>query len=268
MPERIIAQHLHARRRGTAAPIGPLSVSPGYLAPDQTAGDLGSLWSSPAPTTASRLPPVRSRGISRAAIVDPTSHRVIVCESALELACAQILLTDPRVKHVQDQPPSVTYLRPDGTHHRHTFDFLTMLADGQRVAIAVKPAAKVESSGIQKTVALIERQSNGAFADRFIIRTEQHMTRDRAFNASWLLRARRSRNAADIHRMRHTVAGTRGSISMGDLVRFSGLGARGWDALVHLVDEGTMELVRLVRFSDAALVRHHPTKHTREAASA
>ncbi|MEA1653026.1 TnsA endonuclease N-terminal domain-containing protein [Nitrospirillum sp. BR 11164] len=193
---------------------------------------------------------------------------MIVCESALELECAKILLTDPRVKHVQDQPPSVTYVRPDGTHHRHTFDFLATLTDGQRVAIAVKPAAKIESSGIQKTVALIEQQSKGALADRFIVRTEQHLTRDRAFNASWLLRARRSRNAADVHRMRHTVSGIRGSISMGDLVRFSGLGARGWDALVHLIDEGTVELVRLVRFSDTALVRHHPTKRIQEAANA
>ena len=67
------------------------------------------LWQPPAPSTASRMPPLRTTGAFNGTIVDPIKNRILVFESMLEKAFVQILRVDLRVDEIFDQPPAVTY---------------------------------------------------------------------------------------------------------------------------------------------------------------
>ncbi|MGH2322769.1 hypothetical protein, partial [Enterococcus faecalis] len=78
-------------------------------------------------------------------------------ESHLELMVFFMLVLRAQTATIEDQPPAVTYW--DGTtSHRHTFDFLVINHDGSRIYIAVKPAKRVERSGIRTTLSLIVNQ--------------------------------------------------------------------------------------------------------------
>ena len=155
------------------------------------------LWSPINPSVASRRPALRSRGSCRGWIIDPITNREIVFESSLERGLAEMLCARRDIRAVIDQPPAISYVTPDGRTHRHVFDFLATTTSGQRIAFAVKPEAKIGSSGIQHSVALIENQVGKTFADRYLIRTERHITRDRVFNARLILRSRNCQNDGD-----------------------------------------------------------------------
>jgi hypothetical protein len=259
MSASLIVERLRERRAGIDRP-DVLPETTTYLAP--TAPGPGrrtedGLWVPPGASIASRMPPARSRGSCRGSIVDPAANRVIVYESALERDFAYMLMADRRVAHIHDQPPAVTYKTPDGRTCRHTFDFLVLMTSGDRVAFAVKPKAKVkQDGGIREVLALVSKQAPRGFADRFLLRTEEHITKDRAFNARWVLRARRGRNDDDVAVLRDVVDGMlNGSVRMTDLVALSKLGARGWNAAVCLIDDGVLELLTPGRIGDLALVR-------------
>lgn len=256
MSERLFVQHLHDRRNGRSTPA-PLPVSTSFLAPDADVGRLpGEIWKPHTPSIASRMPPARSKGFCRGSLVDPTTNRVIVYESTLERDFACILLADRRVVHLHDQPPAVVYVMPGGQRKRHTFDFLATTMAGHRLAIAIKPTAMVERSGILETLELIRQQAPTGFADQFLLRTERQITRRRATNARWILRARRARNEADVEDLRRFTSSLDGAVNLTDLVAASSMGARGWNAAVCLIDEGCLELVGQAVIGDQALVRH------------
>ena len=140
------------------------------------------VWAAPSASVASRRPAKKSRGSFRGALVNPRTNREIVFESTLERDLAYILPTLPTVVGVRDQVGPVEYVDEDGVVHQHTFDFVADHEDGTSTAIAVKPARRVERSGVQKTLDLIRDQRTDV-ADRFVVRTGDHITRDRAANA-------------------------------------------------------------------------------------
>ena len=81
----------------------------------------------PRPSTANRLPPLRSRGSCRGIAVDPRTNRAHVYESILEHDVLKINLTDPRVDEVLDQLPTVAFVSSDGRRRRHTFDIMAII---------------------------------------------------------------------------------------------------------------------------------------------
>ncbi|GAA0571219.1 TnsA endonuclease N-terminal domain-containing protein [Caenispirillum bisanense] len=177
----------------------------------------------------------------RGTLVDQASGRELVFESRLERGLAEILLARRDVSHIADQPPAVHYMTPDGRTRGHTFDFLVTTVDGKRLAIAVKPEAKVKSSGIQTTLSLVRAQIGSRFADAYLLRTDRHITRDRVFNAQLLLRGRVCRIEADVAAMRAIVETLPGSFRLADLVARAGIGARGFNAVVSLIDDGLLQ---------------------------
>lgn len=245
---RPIVRHMLDRRIGfdAAAMAGTTTT---FLVPTgPTSGrivtvDGTEVWIPPRPSIASRRPSVRSRGSCRGSLIDPGDNREIVFESKLEAGFAAILLTRRDVVRVVDQPPAVVYRTQDGKSHGHTFDFLATHADGTRTAYAVKPRAKVKKSGIREVVALIRGQVGRSFADRYEVVTEREITRNRVADAKLVLRARRCRNDGDVTRIRDLVSTLHGTVRLADLVSRSGLGARGFGALVCLVGEGVFETV-------------------------
>lgn len=218
----------------------------------ETDGD--TAWFPPSPSTGSRRPPPRGKGSTRGSLVDENSQRELVFESRLERGLAEILRVRRDVHQIFDQPPSVTYRNNQGQTRTHTFDFLVVTEDGRRQAIAVKPEAKIERSGIREILARIEAQVGARFADDYLLRTERHITRDRVFNAQLISRSRRSRDSSDIAAIQEIVD-LPGSVRIANIVGHSKLGARGFTALVCLIDDAWLEPVGTGRIDYLTSVR-------------
>ncbi|WP_048710271.1 hypothetical protein [Microvirga massiliensis] len=175
-------------------------------------------------------------------------------ESNLERDLACIVMAHHPKTDLRDQPDPVEYVDADGVVREHTFDFVAILEDGTRTAIAVKPASKVGSSGIESTLDLIRAQVP-AFADRFEVRTGNHITRDRAHNARLILRALRTRNANDVAAVMAIASTLRGSVRIGALLAASRNDGHGFMAVACLIGDGVLEHVGPGRISHASLVR-------------
>lgn len=257
MRERAIASYLFEYRRAGIKKTAPSGTTE-FLKPSGpvTGRYEGNKWFPPSESTASRTPPARSKGHSRGAFTEPLSQRSIVYESGLERSTGHILAADRRVSHLQDQPNRVEYQIADDEVKHHTFDYLATDTQGKRHAFAVKPQERKESSGVCEVVNLIQEQ-NPDWADTFKIVTENEISRVEAKNASWILHARRARNNDDVAAVHHLAMSLMGTVSIIDLARASGLGARGFNAVVNLIDEGVLELVSNERINDHASVRLH-----------
>ena len=258
MSERRIIRHLVNRRAGfddTAISSAPPFTA--FLPPTSPAkqAESGTLWSPTSLSAGSRRPSLRGKGSVRGSVVDHESNREIVFESILERGMAEMLLARRDVSRIWDQPPPVRYLDADGRGHQHTFDFLAITSSGRRCAIAVKPAAKVVRSQIEETISLIKAQVGDRFADTYLLRTERHITKARVFNARLILRSRRTRSEEDIATVRAIVGKLPGALLVSDIVAASKIGARGFNALVGLVDDGAVQPVGEVRLDYSSHVR-------------
>lgn len=185
---------------------------------------------------------MRSKRHAIGALVDPRKNQILQFESILESDLLYILLAQKNVADVWEQPTSVAYVDDDGVSRQHTFDFLVTTTDGQRIAIAVKPEELVESSGIQKTIELIEQQSTGEFADTFCYRTEAHITCEAAFNGRVIHRCRRMRDEAKVAAMARFVADLNGAAMIGQISWKSRMAGDAFPAIVNLIDDGVLEL--------------------------
>ncbi|WP_157733075.1 hypothetical protein [Bosea sp. AS-1] len=219
------------------------------------------VWSAPLASVASRRPAKKSRGSFRGSIVNPRTNREIVFESTLERDLAYILPNLPTVVGVRDQVGPVEYVDEDGVVHNHTFDFVADHEDGTSTAIAAKPAHRVGPSGLEKTLELIGDQQPG-FADRFVVRTGDHITRDRAANARLLHRALRGRNVADIAEILAVTTTLRGSATITAILANSRNFGRGFMAVACLIADGVLEHVSKGPISINSLVRVRRTTAT------
>ncbi|OJX82928.1 MAG: hypothetical protein BGO92_04955 [Magnetospirillum sp. 64-120] len=244
MSERTILFHLLNIRAGLdeeAICMG--NASNNILGTRASSLEADVIWRTTSPSSASRRPSLRGRVSVRGALVDRMNGRELVFESRLERGLAEMLMARRDIRAIIDQPPAVKYTTADGRTRSHTFDFLAITTNGIRLAIAVKPAATVERSGIQETLDRIREQVGPRFADAYLLRTNQHITPDRIYNAGLILRSRRCRNESDIDTVWAIVGNLAGSFRAADVVMHSKLGARGFSALVCLVDDARLEPV-------------------------
>lgn len=219
------------------------------------------IWIAPSASVASRRPAKRSRGAFRGAMVNPRTRREIVFESTLERDLAYILTTMPSVVEVRDQVGPVEYVDTDGVVRQHTLDFVADLEDGTRTAFAVKPARRVGPSGIGRTLELIRDQRPGV-ADRFVVRTGDHITRDRAANARLLHRALRGRDEAHIADVKAVASTLRGCVAIHEILAASRDPGQGFMAVACLIADGVLEHVGPGRLSIDSFVRPRRTTGT------
>lgn len=189
--------------------------------------------------------------------MNPKHNREITYESSLERDLAYILLAHPDVDDVQDQV-SIDY--DDGIRRRHTFDLVATLKNGKKTAFAVKAANRIKSSGIEKTIDLIRDQAPKDFADRFEIRTGEHITRIRAENARLIHRARRTRCEDDIAAIAKVVATLRGAVTIESLLAASINNGHGFYAVVCLIDDCILDHFGqgLITYRSLVRPRHSP----------
>ncbi len=215
-------------------------------------------WVPPRASLASRRPPLRSTASFRGSFVNDTAWREIVYESTLERDLAHILLVHPQVSEIHDQPPPISYIDDCHKKREHTFDFLAVRHDRIRIAIAVRPTAKVQSSGIARILTLVREQAPKNFADHYELRTEHHITLDRAFNARLIIRARRMRDESDVVALKEIAGTLRGSAVIDKLLDHFRNDGRGFIAAISLIDDGFLQHTGSGRISRLSTVR--PTR--------
>ena len=235
--------------------IRPSQPSSGHLLEES------GIWVPPSESLASRQVPLKSKGHCCSSIVDHDDNRKLSVESCLECRVAAMVMSHRRIVRLVEQPPPVTFRTPDGAQHKHTFDFLAHTAKGARIAFAVKPEQFREQSGIDTIVALIERQVGARFADRYMVVSERDVTPARIHNAELILLCRKRRNDEDVVHVSGVVATIHGAVRLADLVARSRLGARGFNAIVCLLDDGTLQLARPGQRIDYVAEVLRPTRH-------
>ncbi len=213
-------------------------------------------WQPPAPSTATRHISHRSRGSGRAILLATTSgdggrEREIRTEGLLELKILYLILADSRVENVWEQAGPVQYKDAEGKTHRHFFDFLVLLKDGRRIAIAVRPFERSQS--LKETLKLIGAQM-GHFADGYLLLTNQHVARDALHNVIRIHAARRGPRLGHDQKIRDIAATINGRIKISDLVKVSGLEGDGFRAIARLIGAGELQLCERGRITSAAYV--------------
>lgn len=222
---------------------------------------LDKVWIPPKASVASRRPAKKSRASFRGSLVNPRTNREIVFESIPERDLAYIALTTPSVVDLREQVGPVEYVDENGEIHQHTIDFVADMKSGTSTAFFVKPAKRVEPSGIRRTVDFI-RSQQPSVADRFSIRTEQHITRDRSADARLLHRALRSRDSDDIATVLGFARTLRGSMTIRDVLSVTRNDGFGFMALLCLIADGVLEHVGPGRISRDSFVRLSRTTET------
>lgn len=181
------------------------------------------------------------------------TNRELLYESSLERDLAYILVVHPDVVDVHDQPAPVDYF--DGAPRKHTFDYRAVRKSGRRTAIAVKPAKRVDSSGLAAEINLIRAQAPEGFAEEFVIRTEEHITRVRADNARLIHRARRTRDSEDVAAVAIAVSNMEGATAISSLVVTSTNSGDGFFAVICLIDDGVLQHLGTGRITYDSLVQ-------------
>lgn len=198
-------------------------------------------WTPPARSTATRMPPARTKGHSRGALVDPKTHRAVTFASTHEMRCAMILIASPHIAEVYDQPPAIPYVDAAGKTRKHTPDYLAVDHEGRKCAIAVKPSRLVEKSGIVDTLDRI-RPVLGDYAEDIILLTEHQLTASRADNAESAIHAQQCRIQEHCDRVLEIVHDAEGELNAYHVAGLFGDFALGMNAIWCLVYDGILEL--------------------------
>lgn len=193
--------------------------------------------------------------------MNPKKNREITYESGHERDAAYLLIADPDIEDIIEQPPAVTYVDADGVVRGHTFDFAVKRTNTEIDAIAVKTASDVERSGIVQTVSHIRAQSSAPWATRVHVRTGMHMSRAAADNARLIVDALRWKDADDVDAVRSYARRLVGSVSIKALTEATISGPPGMQAVLCLLAEGFLELSRpgLIEYSSEVHLRMTPT---------
>jgi hypothetical protein len=204
------------------------------------------------PSRASRKISLHSKGSVRG--FDFIDGRKTWYEAELEWKCGLVAKLLTEVVDIVEQPPAVTYLDEDGNERRHTFDWLVVKADGTKWLFAVKPAALVEKSGIERIIDLIASQIPRSTADFITLFTEHKLTAVDLFNAELVHHVQKDEFPDDDAVVAKLVKRLRGTVTIASLVERSKLGGYGFNAVVRAVADGRLRLVEYRKIDYDAVV--------------
>jgi hypothetical protein len=210
------------------------------------------VWTPPRKSRGKRKISLRSKGSSRGGF--QAKGNATAYESDLELDAALALLARPDVVDVIDQYPQVSYVDSDGVRHRFTFDFLSIHADGSRMAHSVKPKSKVEAARVEEIHGFIRRQISAKVATHINLVTEEKLTDEDRFNARLIHTVRRKPYPDDDAIIARLISGLHGSTTLGALAKASGRRGFGYRAAARAVAAGKLRLVRHGRMVSKAAV--------------
>lgn len=140
----------------------------------------------------------------------------------------------------------------DGVIREHTFSFVIDHDDGSRTAIDVKPHHRGGQSA-ERRFGRIQGYNPG-FADRYVVRTGEHITRDRAADARLMHRALRTRNERDMQAVMSVARTLKGAVPIETLLAATRNDSCGFIAVVCLIAEGVLEHLEPGRISHSSSV--------------
>lgn len=175
-------------------------------------------------------------------------------ESLLELLTIQMTATLPNFVDLIEQPFEVTFVDSMGNPGKHHIDLLVILDDGQKLAVAVKPAEKVTAK-FRETLAAVKRYLPDELANDLVLVTDQDFTRAQAQNALRYVEFTKCSDAEADDTVARAIKSLRGIVTMNDLACLTGLAGRGYRAAfraafhgqLHVLTEGIIDQHTLVK---------------------
>lgn len=275
MLERRVVEYLTRKERGTVRPVPesfqfarpdrPFSgrfVIPGVTPDDhpgltyaEAEGRSDVAWVPPRLSTASRNISLKSMRSVRGHLVDAARNQVLMFESVLEFLFANMLMAQPDIVRIEDQPHELKF-EMDGEKHGHTFDFRLTASNGFKGAYAVKPSDHLERDQTMRKMKALSVAHIPRFADEMRVVTERQVTRDKGWNAFDINEARRMRVQVECDNVLELLRGIGSRIEIWRLQEKMGDESSVWNAILCLQFDGLVEIATPgIRFTDAATVR-------------
>ncbi len=181
-----------------------------------------------------------ARGFLTAKLKSETALRQIIFESDLERKTLLVLLAQKTVVNIWDQPPRIEYQDPQGRSKHHVFDYLALLENGAKLAVAVKPAALVERHRFDQTFELIRNQMPARFADEAVLVTEQSYSQAEVRNAELLHMFRAHPDPEADAVVLALLAGMTEDCTIDQVITASGLGGQAFQAAFRAIYDGAV----------------------------
>ena len=219
-------------------------------------------FSLPGESVASRKVTTGTRGAFSVQILNWGSRK-ISCESFTEfLAVRTMLALRPDVIEVEEQLPPIPYTDDNGRQRQHFFDFRITMADGRRVAVAVKSEARARRGGFRKVLRQIGRATPKSVADGILLITDQMIPAELRSFASAVESARAdivhrpAEAASDDAAAEKVIATMAGAWTIGHLLRAIALpDGRGLRAIIRAIASGRLSMPDGYRLDEAEFVR-------------
>jgi hypothetical protein len=226
-----------------------------YLAPNphlRPAMPCPELWTPPAPCRGERKISLRSKGSTRGHII--VDNVRVDFESRLEKFTALVFRARPDTAGLVEQTPRVIYVDDDGVVREHVCDLRVTRTDGFRIAVLVKPDAKVASSGVERIRDLVAEQMPPDVADGVLLFSEKNMSRADRFNGEWIQAACSCPNPNDDAIIAGLLKRMNGETIIEDLVQQSGLQGFGFRAVTRAIADGRLRMTKHCMITRAATV--------------
>ncbi|WP_339039252.1 hypothetical protein WHZ78_15595 [Bradyrhizobium symbiodeficiens] len=212
----------------------------------------GEVWTPPQPSKGERTFKLTSKGSVRGFVVIDGVR--LNFESRAEYRAFVVIRSRLDTLRLVEQSPRVEYVDANGRVRTHVFDLKVFRRDGSVVAVDVKPFAKVKSSGIRATHALIAGQISPKIANRLLVFTERMYTPSDFYNAELMLGVARQHCPEDDEAILKLIAQMKGPMKIGDLVAKSRLEGYAFNAVVRAIAAGRLVMTERRRIDYGAVV--------------
>lgn len=212
----------------------------------------GDVWTPPQPSRGERTFKLTSKGSVRGFVVLDGVR--VNFESRAEYKACLVIRSRPDTLRVVEQSPRVEYVDENGVRRTHVFDLKVFRRDGSVVAVDVKPFAKVKSSGIRETHALIAGQISPKIANRLLVFTERMYTPSDFYNSELMLGVARQHCPEEDEAILKLVSRMKGPMKVADLVEKSHLQGYGFNAVVRAIAAGRLVMTERRRIDYGAVV--------------
>ena len=225
----------------------------------QNTHDPAAVIHSPLASRASRKPSARSTASMRSTLVSETKcdphARLRYAESGLEQKVLFLLLTHADIVDVWDQPVPQAFVDRLGKVKHHTFDYLATYRSGYRLAIAVKPHAKVVRRGFEIELKQIRKSLCKSFADDIALVTDRDLCPIQVYNARLTYYQTRCATPSADHALRSALSLVQGTCSIADWIAVAKSPAQGFGAALRLIQMGVVQMIVNERLSPSSLIR-------------
>lgn len=230
------------------AVYGPPAMPMPIVVPDETS------FVPVEPTRAERMLSMTSIASHRGSIVDDRTGRQHVYESRFEEHVLILAMASKEVVDIDEQVRT-DWVDDDGEKHDYFVDLRLTLRNGRRIGVAVKPADRVASSGIEDVHRRVLARHGASVADAFEVRTERDIHPDDIADARLVIHARRMPNPMADDRLDRLTSSLLGWCRLSELADAVASDGIGFCAVVRAIAAGRLEVRDGERIASTCFVR-------------